>query len=160
MDGATDFERFATPRSVRRFGRLAAVVCSLACCVAPAAQAQDAAAAGGNKVILSGGAEHGVIDVTEVQGNGNQVSATLVNNTGNLIRDIQLVIRHTFLWKDERSPGKDNPGRSEYFLVLGELAPHGKLAFEYQADPPLPTRDDGTFETSIEVAGFTEVGAE
>lgn len=167
MDGAANFERpsarVAHPEPASGwYRRIAGFGCGLVLLLSPAVQAQDAGSAPveGNKAILTGGAERGVIDVTDVSGNGNRVTATLVNNSSNRIRDIQLVIRHTFLWANERSPGNDNPGRSEYFLVLGELAPNGKLAFEYQADPPLPERSDGTFETNIEVAGFTEEGAE
>jgi len=101
-----------------------------------------------------------VLVVENVQVVDARVTATLVNNSPNRIDDIQLVIRHTFLWNDERSPGKDNPGRTEYYLVLGQVDPHGRLAFEYRPDPPLQQRADGTFKTSIEIAGFTEVGVE
>lgn len=164
MDGAAYFERpsaqLPNPEPASRWARhIALVACGVALLGAPVAFAQNSAA-GETRTILTGSTESDIIDVTDVQGSGNRVTATLVNNSGNRIRDIQLVIRHTFLWKNERAPGKDNPGRSEYFLVLGELAPNGKLAVEYQADPALPERTDGTFETSIEVAGFTEEGAE
>jgi len=101
-----------------------------------------------------------VLEVTNLQASDARVTATLVSRSSMRIKDIQLVVRHAFLWKDERNPGKDNPGRTEYYLVLGEVEPNGSIAFEYQPDPPLPQRTDGSFQTSIEIAGFTEFGAE
>lgn len=101
-----------------------------------------------------------VLEIRDLASSGSRVRATLVNHSGNRIKDIQLAVRHAFLWNDERNPGSDNPGRTEFFLVLGEIEPHGRLAVEYQPDPPLPQRADGTFRTSIEIAGFTEVGAD
>lgn len=101
-----------------------------------------------------------VLEVSDVRATDRSVTATLVSRSSMRIQDIQLVVRHSFLWNDERNPGTDNPGRTEYYRVLGEIEPHGTLTFEYQPDPPLPQRADGSFQTSIEIAAFTEVGAE
>jgi hypothetical protein len=89
---------------------------------------------------------------------GGVVSGVLVNNSRRLLRDVRLLVRHTWLWKDERAPRRDNPGRSEYYTVAGDLPAGGTLPFRYQPAPPLPARADGHFETSVEVVGFTEVG--
>lgn len=123
-----------------------------------------ASADSGLKVGVSGIIDRGevrsVLEVTDVRAANGRVTATLVSRSSMQIRDIQLAVRHAFLWNDERNPGTDNPGRTEYFLVLGEIEPNGSLTFEYQADPPLPQRTDGSFQTSIEIAAFTQVGAE
>jgi hypothetical protein len=38
--------------------------------------------------------------------------------------------------------------------------PHGSLPFTYHPSPSLPRRDDGHFETSVQIVGFVEVGQE
>lgn len=86
------------------------------------------------------------------------VTGTLVNQTGRMIREVKLLVRYTWLWNNERAPQRDNPGRSYYTTVTGEIPPHGKLAFAYRPDPPLAKRTDGRFQPSVQVVGFTEVG--
>lgn len=163
MDATAGFRRMTCCRSRRSNAGLAAVALGLAALLggstAGLAAADDGLAVGA-KGIIGQSDVNSVLDVRSVDATDARVKATLVNNSDNRIKDVQLVIRHSFLWKDERNPGTDNPGRTEYYLVLGEVEPHGQLAFEYRPDPPLPQRDDGTFKTSIEIAGFTEVGAD
>ena len=153
----------AKMRHVVRSGRsrARALGCAAMLLALPAgAWATDQGLAVGAEGIVAASEARAVLEVTNVRVEGERITATLVNSSSSLVKDIQLVIRHAFLWNDERNPGTDNPGRTEYYLVLGEVEPNGTLAFEYRPDPPLPNRDDGTFKTSIEVAGFTEVGAD
>ena len=160
---ATARFRQMTGRRVQRVGvRLASAVAFglVGLGLTSAAGAADQGLAVGVEGIIGQGQVGDVLHITDVHATDARVKATLVNNSDSRIKDIQLVIRHTFLWNDERNPGSDNPGRTEFYLVLGEIAPHGQLAFEYRPDPPLPQRADGTFKTSIEIAGFTEVGAD
>jgi hypothetical protein len=86
------------------------------------------------------------------------VSGELVNNSGRLLRDVQVLIRYAWLWKNERSPGRDSPGRSDFYTVPGEISAGGRLRFSYTPLPPLQQRTDGTFDISAEIVGFTEVG--
>jgi len=86
------------------------------------------------------------------------VSGDLVNTSRHLVRDVRLLVRHTWLWASERSPGEESPGRAEYPTVHEDIPPGGSRSFTMRADPPLPVRSDGRFETSVEVVGFTESG--
>jgi hypothetical protein len=43
------------------------------------------------------------------------VSGEIYNRSSHTIRDVQLFIRHTWLWDKEFKPGKDDPGTSIYF---------------------------------------------
>lgn len=96
--------------------------------------------------------------VRDVKVQDNMLSGVVVNKSPRLLRDVKVIIRHVWLWKNERHPGDDNPGRAEYFTVPGEVPPGGSLPFRYHLDRPLPERTDGRFATSGEVISFTEVG--
>jgi hypothetical protein len=86
------------------------------------------------------------------------VSGEIRNNSKNTVRDVQLFIRSTFLWKNEFHPGKESPSVASYPTISGEIAPGGSLPFKFTPSPPLPNRMDGRFERpSVSIAGFTQV---
>lgn len=85
------------------------------------------------------------------------VSGEIRNSSSNIVRAVQLLIRYAWLWKDEFHPGKDDPGRSVFYNVQGEIAAGGTIRVQYTPDPPLPKRADGQFLVTVSVAGFTQV---
>ena len=86
------------------------------------------------------------------------VSGVIRNNSKNTVRDVQLFVRSTFLWKNEFRPGKESPSVASYPTISGEIAPGGSLPFKFTPSPPLPKRMDGRFERpSVSIAGFTQV---
>jgi hypothetical protein len=86
------------------------------------------------------------------------VTGEIRNNSKNTVRDVQLFIRNTFLWKDEFHPGKQSPSESFVHSVSGEIAPGKSVPFKFTPTPPLPKRKDGRFEApSVSVAGFTQI---
>ncbi len=107
--------------------------------------------------ILSTGDVATVVTVSDVTSRSGTVAGLLTNNSQRLVRDVQLVIRHSWRWKDERHPGEDAPGRSDFYTVPSEIPASGSVRFSYQG-APLPRRTDGHFETAVDVVGFTEVG--
>ncbi len=114
--------------------------------------------AGGEK-ILSGPAATSELALRGLQvGGDGSVTGTIVNGTGRVIRNVELLVTHTWAWRNEMHPGEDNPGRATPFRVTGEIPAKGSLPFSYTPDPPLLKRTDGTFQTTVAVQGFTEVG--
>jgi hypothetical protein len=99
-----------------------------------------------------------VVTVTGLNVRNGAVTGTLANGSPHEIRDVRLLIRHAWVWKDERHPGTDNPGTSEYYTAPGTIAPGQSLRFTHAPSPPLPERSDGHFDTSVQVVGFEEVG--
>lgn len=99
-----------------------------------------------------------VVVVTDVSVQEGTVSASLVNKSPRLVRDVHLLIRHAWVWKDERHPGADSPGVAEYYIVRNTILPGQSLRVTQTPSPPLPQRRDGHFETSVEVVSFEEVG--
>jgi hypothetical protein len=86
------------------------------------------------------------------------VTGEIRNNSKNTVRDVQLFIRYTFLWKNEFHPGKESPSAAFYPTISGEIAPGKSLPFKFTPSPLLPKRKDGRFEApSVSIAGFTQV---
>jgi len=73
------------------------------------------------------------------------------------VRDVQLFVRYTWLWDDERNPGNIDPGTSTYYALKETIQSGEKIDFTYKPSPPLPKIAGGRFETSVKIAGFTEI---
>ena len=96
-----------------------------------------------------------VIEKTAVQ-NG-VITGELRNKSSHDVREVQLFIRYTWLWDDERHPGKSDPGTSTYYTLNETIQPEQKINFTYKPSPPLPNLAGGRFQTSVKIAGFTEI---
>lgn len=86
------------------------------------------------------------------------VKGTIVNNAHGALKGVKLLVKHTWYWKDERHPGEDSPGRSGYVTVPTEIPVGGSVPFTYTPEPPLPKRTDGSFQTTVGVQEFSQVG--
>ena len=86
------------------------------------------------------------------------VSALITNHSRRPLRDVRVLVRHQWIWRDERTHSGDDPGRVAYRTVHEQIPPEVSVAFTYEPTPPLPSRSDGHFETSVEVVGYSEVG--
>jgi hypothetical protein len=98
-----------------------------------------------------------IVTVEKIAITDNVVSGEVLNRSPNVIRDIQLLIRYTWLWDNETKPGKDDPSTSIYYALPKEIPPGGRLPFTYKPSLPLPKMAGGRFETSASIAGFAEV---
>ena len=112
---------------------------------------------GGAATLLSREKASEVVSLRGVEVKGGEVSGELVNQSQRLVRDVQLLIRHTWLWKNEFRPGQDDPGTAVYYTVERSIPPGQSARFTYEPSSPLPSRPDGSYETTVSVAGFTEV---
>lgn len=109
------------------------------------------------RVVARGSVEDSV-SITDLRTSDALVQGTLVNSSDTQVNDIHLLVNHSFLWKNERNPGRNNPSRTEYYRVVKPIPPAGAMQFEYRPDPPLPKRTDGSFMTTVEVVSFFETG--
>ena len=98
-----------------------------------------------------------VVAVADLSVRDGIVSGSLVNKSTRVVREVRLLIRYAWVWKDERHPGEDSPGTAEYDTVSTPIPPGSQLRFTHAPSPPLPQRTDGHFETSVEVVGFEQV---
>lgn len=116
------------------------------------------AASAAPQTIVSGDEAARAVVVTGAKMEKGELSGTLVNRSPRPIRDVELLVNHVWLWQNERHPGEDNPGRSDYYTVHREIPPNGSVTFTYRPTPPLPQRADGRFDTSVQIVGLVEVG--
>jgi hypothetical protein len=102
-----------------------------------------------------------IVEVRDVRVQPDEVSGVLVNLSSLPVRNVQVRIDRSWLWKNERYPGpdEDNPGRSVVHAVAGEIPPGGRLPFTYRSASALPQRSDGSFYTSVSVVGLEQVGS-
>jgi len=98
-----------------------------------------------------------IVTIEKITVADSVVSGEVFNRSSNNVRDVQLLIRYTWLWDNETKPGKDDPGTSTYYTLPKEIAPGVRLPFSFKPSPPLPQVTGGHFETSVAIAGFTEV---
>ncbi|HEX7231553.1 MAG TPA: hypothetical protein VF452_14240 [Candidatus Binatia bacterium] len=98
-----------------------------------------------------------IVTVRNVTEKDGTVKGELVNNSRQIVRDIELQILYSWRWKDEFHPGTDDPGRAVYLTINKELPPGQSVAFEHKPSPPLPSRKDGYFDVSVKVVGFSQV---
>src|ERR1044072_6525063 len=61
------------------------------------------------------------LEVSNVKVDDGTVTGELRNNSGNAVRDAQVLIRYTWLWKNEFHPGSDDPSRSASHTAPGEM---------------------------------------
>ena len=110
--------------------------------------------------IVAPGKLQKIVEVRDVRGQPDEVSGVLVNLSSNPVRNVQVQIDRSWLWKNERHPGanENNPGRSVVYAVPGEIPPGGRLSFTYRPDSTLPQRSDGSFKTSVSVVSLEQVG--
>ena len=83
-----------------------------------------------------------------------KASGTLRNHSDLFVSDVRLLLRFTWHWRNERRPGKNNPGRAAYYTVPTEIPPQGEITFFLEPDPPLAKRRDGRFALSGEVVSY------
>jgi len=88
---------------------------------------------------------------------GGAVRGQVHNKSNRAVREVQLFIRYTWLWEDERNPGKTDPGTSTYHTLKETIQPGARINFTYKPSPPLPKISGGRFETSVKIAGFSEI---
>jgi hypothetical protein len=90
--------------------------------------------------------------------NPTKISGVIANKTPHTIKDVELMIQYHWLWKDERNPGHDSPGRTVIIPLNGQqLEPGESQPFSYTPQFSLPSRDDGYFIPEVDVAAFTTV---
>jgi len=88
------------------------------------------------------------------------VSGELVNRSSTVVRDVQVLVRYTWLWKNEMHPGEDTRGDAIYYIVEGDIAPGGNKTFSYRPASGMASGAEGQYEVTVSVAGFAQVISE
>jgi hypothetical protein len=107
--------------------------------------------------LLSSTEEPGTVSLQAEGGADGTVNGTIRNGTGGTLQNIQVLVRHDWLWQDEYNPGADDPARLETMTVTETIAPGATHTFTYQPSPALPSRTDGRFVTRAELGAYEVV---
>ena len=86
-----------------------------------------------------------------------EVSGELVNRSSQGVYGVELQVLYSWRWNNDFHPGRDDPGRAEYFKIDKEISPGQRVPFVHKPSPPLSARKDGTFEITIKVVSFTRI---
>ena len=97
------------------------------------------------------------VEIRTVQVQGNVISGEVINRSRNSVRNLELLVQHHWLWKNEFKPGDVSPGKSVYVVLDKELRPRESAPFTAPIEPPTLSRPDGYFVTEVTLAGFTEI---
>lgn len=100
--------------------------------------------------------EQSSAEVRQLFSEGRTVSGVVANTSPAPLRDVRLLLRCNWLWKNEFHPGNAGPGTAAYLTIPTEIPPGEAARFEMPACSG-GSRGDGRFEPSVEVVGFTEV---
>jgi len=95
----------------------------------------------------------GTVSVAGVRSTPSEVSGRVMNETGDALENVRLLIADKFLWRNERHPGPESPGDAHTITVPGPIPPHGSVTFEFERPSPLPDRPDGDFHTEVSAIG-------
>lgn len=108
---------------------------------------------------LYGSGELGsTLSIEELKLDGDQVTGLLVNRSDKTLRDVRLQIIFSWLWKNERHPGPNDPSFVVTEIPDGEVSPHGTLPFRYSYPSVVTSRTDGQFMMDARVLGYSAVG--
>ena len=97
------------------------------------------------------------VTVDNVAVHNGVVSGEIVNHSNREVRDVELLIRHTWQWTNEFQPGKNDPGTASYHTLNNLIRPGESLPFNFVEGSTLPPRSDGQFKSTVSVTGFTEI---
>jgi hypothetical protein len=98
-----------------------------------------------------------VVTIEKLSVQDGAVSGEVHNLSSHAVRDVQLFVRHTWLWDNEFRPGKMDPGASTFQTMQKEIPAGGSAPFNFTPSPPLAKAAGGHFVTTVSIAGFTEV---
>jgi hypothetical protein len=98
-----------------------------------------------------------VLTLEKIAITDGEVSGELVNRSSEGVYGVDLQVLYSWRWNNDFHPGRDDPGRAEYFKIEKEISPGQRVPFVHKPSPPLPARKDGTFDISIKVIGFNRI---
>ena len=98
-----------------------------------------------------------VLTLEKIAIRDGEVSGELVNRSPQGVYGVELQVLYSWRWNNDHRPGRDDPGRAEYFKIDREISPGQRVPFVHQPSPPLPVRKDGTFDITIKVISFTKI---
>jgi hypothetical protein len=98
-----------------------------------------------------------IVTVDNVAVHNGVVSGEILNHSNREVRDVELLIRHTWQWSNEFHPGNNDPGMASSHILNKSIRPGESMPFSFSESSTLPARSDGQFKSMVSVTGFTEI---
>jgi hypothetical protein len=98
-----------------------------------------------------------IVEIRNLQQQGNTISGEVVNKSRRALRNIELLVQYHWLWNNEFKPGDEPPGKAIFVTLDKELAPGASANFSLPVEVSSGQRADGYYATEVTLAGFTEV---
>ncbi len=98
-----------------------------------------------------------LLRVENVSSRDGKIAGTLVNKARSPIRNVKLLVQHTYRWPNEYAPGAVDPSRAETVTIDAEIPAGGSYAFTQVSQPPQPLADGGHFDTTVSALSFDRV---
>ena len=98
-----------------------------------------------------------IIEVRNLTSTDSVVSGEVVNRSRREVRNVELLIRHMWQWKNEFQPGSDDLGTASYYTIERTIPAGATVPFTYRQRAASTVRTDGQYETVVSVAGFSEI---
>jgi hypothetical protein len=98
-----------------------------------------------------------ILEIENATVTDSAVSGDVVNRSRNTVRDVQLLVRHIWLWDRETKPGTNDPSTSAYYKLEKDIPPGSRVPFTYQPAIALPKMASGHFVTTVAIGGFAEL---
>ena len=89
-------------------------------------------------VVAVGEVNQKIVTVDNVTVHNGVVSGEIVNHSNREVRDVELLIRHTWQWTNEFQPGKNDPGMASYHTLNNLIRPGESLPFNFVEGSTLP----------------------
>jgi hypothetical protein len=112
---------------------------------------------GAGEALIESGDLAQTLSVEELRLDGDRVTGLLVNRTDKTARDVRLQVVFSWLWRDEKHPGNNDPSFVVTEIPTGEVAPHGTMPFAYTYPSVITSRADGEFMLDARVLGYSAV---
>ena len=87
--------------------------------------------------VVSTQAMQNVVAVEILRVDGSVIEGRVTNKTAHRVRRPELVATYSWLWHDDRHPGKDDPGWVAYAVVPDDLGPYESADFTIDPGRPL-----------------------
>lgn len=97
------------------------------------------------------------IEIRNLKYDVGVISGEIVNHSRYEVRNVELLIRNIWQWKNEFQPGSDDLGTASYYTVEGMIPAGATAPFTYRVRATPTVRTDGQHETVVSVVGFSEI---
>jgi len=116
-----------------------------------------ASASASAQTVISANQADKIIEVRNLKSDVGVISGEIVNHSRYEVRNVELLIRNSWKWRNEFQPGNDDLGTASYYMIERMIPAGAAAPFTYRVGATPTVRPDGQHETVVTVVGFSEI---